>query len=268
MVDPGVGTSRRACAARLKDEKHLITPDNGTLTHLLYQVGIEAVREIDETVNRLKGTEAISVFHGRDLFAYTAARLASEIIDFTGVGPEYPVSEIVLLDEALVKAHVENGLVSGIISNIRDPFGSVTFNITIADFVRGGFRHGDMVCVTIRHGGRTVFEDEVLFHKSFGYVPIGEPILFHSSAGYLSIGLNQGSFLARYSCRAGRECTVKLRIEMGNRDIPAKRSRLPHFRHYSDVNNLFASMPKLAPESMQMLIIPNPLYHSYFYKGP
>lgn len=211
VVDPGVGTSRRACAAKLKDGNYLITPDNGSLTHAFYQVGVEAVREIDETVNRWKGTEEISVFHGRDLFAYTAARLAAGIIGFEGVGPEYPVSEIVLLDEALVRAHVEEGAVSCVVGGARDPFGSVTFNATIADFARGGFRHGDRVRVLIRRGEETVFDGPVLYHKSFGYVPVGEPILFNSSTGYISIGLNQDSFLRKYPCRAGKEWTAELR---------------------------------------------------------
>lgn len=211
VVDPGVGTGRRACAAKLKDGNYLITPDNGSLTHAFYQVGVEAVREIDETVNRWKGTEEISVFHGRDLFAYTAARLAAGIIGFEGVGPEYPVSEIVLLDEALVRAHVEEGAVSCVIGGARDPFGSVTFNATIADFARGGFRHGDRVRVLIRRGEETVFDGPVLYHKSFGYVPVGEPILFNSSTGYISIGLNQDSFLRKYPCQAGKEWTAELR---------------------------------------------------------
>lgn len=211
VVDPGVGTSRRACAAKLKDGNYLITPDNGSLTHAFYQVGIEAVREIDETVNRWKGTEEISVFHGRDLFAYTAARLAAGIIGFEGVGPEYPVSEIVLLDEALIKARVSEGAVSCVIGGARDPFGSVTFNATIADFVQGGFHHGDQVRVLIRHGEETVFDGPVLYHKSFGYVPVGEPILFNSSTGYISIGLNQDSFLRKYPCQAGKEWTAELR---------------------------------------------------------
>lgn len=211
VVDPGVGTSRRACAAKLKDGNYLITPDNGSLTHAFYQVGVEAVREIDETVNRWKGTEEISVFHGRDLFAYTAARLAAGIIGFEGVGPEYPVSEIVLLDEALVRAHVEEGAVSCVVGGARDPFGSVTFNATIADFARGGFRHGDRVRVLIRRGEETVFDGPVLYHKSFGYVPVGEPILFNSSTGYISIGLNQDSFLRKYPCQAGKEWTAELR---------------------------------------------------------
>lgn len=96
VVDPGVGTSRRACVAKTSNGYYVVTPDNGTLMLLKKEFGIDAVREIDETVNRLKGTEKTSIFHGRDLFAYCAARLASGVIDFEGVGPEYPVEEIVL----------------------------------------------------------------------------------------------------------------------------------------------------------------------------
>ena len=73
VVDPGVGTDRRACVAKLHDGNYIVTPDNGTLTHLYYEVGIDEVREIDETVNRYHGTEAVSLFHGSDLFSYTAA---------------------------------------------------------------------------------------------------------------------------------------------------------------------------------------------------
>ena len=83
--------------AKTKDGHYVVSPDNGSLTHVKKFIGIEAVREIDESVNRLrgKGTEEVAIFHGRDLFGYTAARLASGIIDFEGVGPEYPVDEIV-----------------------------------------------------------------------------------------------------------------------------------------------------------------------------
>ena len=92
VVDPGVGTSRKACVARTKDGYYIVTPDNGSLTHIKKYVGIEEVREIDETINRLhgKGTEGVAIFHGRDLFGYCAARLASGMITYEQVGKEYP----------------------------------------------------------------------------------------------------------------------------------------------------------------------------------
>ena len=210
VVDPGVGTSRKACCAKLKDGNYLITPDNGTLTHLYYFVGIEAVREIDETVNRYKGTEDVSVFHGRDLFAYTAAKLASGIIDFEGVGPEYPVEEIVLFPKKMVVAEVSENNVKGIVSSVSDHFGSIVFNIFVSDFKKAGFVHGDLVHVLLSHKDEIIFNQEVLYHKSFGFVPQGEPILFNSSTTYVSLGLNMDSFRDKYQIQAGEDWEIVL----------------------------------------------------------
>ena len=210
VVDPGVGTSRRACVAKLKDGNYVVTPDNGSLTHLYYFVGIEAVREIDETVNRYHGTEDVSVFHGRDLFAYTAAKLASGKIDFEGVGPEYPVSEIVLHPRKMVIADISGDCAKGIVASASDHFGSLVFNISTADFKKAGFVHGDIVHVLLTHQGKTVFDEDVLYHKSFGFVGVGEPILFNSSSTYVSLGLNQASFKEKYACSAGEDWDVTL----------------------------------------------------------
>ena len=106
VVDPGVGTARRGCVAKLNNGSFVVTPDNGSLTAILDWV--VAVREIDESVNRLKGSDKANSFHGRDVFAYTAARLASGIINFEGVGPEYPVNEIVTFETT----HSHTGLPS------------------------------------------------------------------------------------------------------------------------------------------------------------
>ena len=84
VVDPGVGTSRRACVAKTKNGYYIVTPDNGTLTHVDKYFGIDEVRQIDETINRLHREDNgnVSIFHGRDLFGYCAARLASGIITY------------------------------------------------------------------------------------------------------------------------------------------------------------------------------------------
>ena len=98
VVDPGVGTQRRACVARTCTGHYVVTPDNGCLAEVEEKCGIEAVREIDQNVNRYRGNEwsdRSDIFHGRDVFAYCAARLACGEIDFAGVGPEYPLSEVV-----------------------------------------------------------------------------------------------------------------------------------------------------------------------------
>ena len=210
VVDPGVGTARKACVAKTVDGYYVVTPDNGALTHIKKYVGIEAVREIDETVNRLQSTRGVAIFHGRDLFGYTAARLASGIIDFEGVGPEYPVEDIIVFPKKLVIADIEGDTAKGIVSSVSDPFGSIVFNISVKDFVKAGFSHGDMVHVLLQHKGETVFDQEVLYHKSFGFVPEGEPIIFNSSSTYVSLGLNMASFRDKYSVGAGEEWDITL----------------------------------------------------------
>lgn len=213
VVDPGVGTSRRASVALLSDGNYVVTPDNGTLTHVYDEVGVKAVREIDERTNRYPGTEGVSVFHGRDLFAYTAARLAAGVIAFEEVGPEYPVEEIVRFDEALIRARIDGTDVSGVVSSVSDPFGSIAFNVRSEDFKRAGYRHGEPVRITLAVKGSVYFDEAVLYERSFGFVPVGAPILFDSSTNYLELGINQGSFRDAYGVREGTDYTVKLRKE-------------------------------------------------------
>jgi S-adenosylmethionine hydrolase len=209
VVDPGVGTPRRASVAKLKNGCYVVTPDNGTLTHMYYKVGIEAIREIDENVNRLKGTEGTSIFHGRDLFAYCAGKLAAGVIDFEGVGPEYPVSEVVLHD-TLFNPHVQSGCAEGVITEAMKHFGNLNTNIPIEAFNAAGFSFGDMVHVTISHEGKAYFDQDVLYQKSFGFVGKGEPIVFNGSMLYVGIALNQGHFTNTYAIGDGE--TWKVRI--------------------------------------------------------
>ena len=207
VVDPGVGTERRACVAKLKDGNYIITPDNGTLTHLFYQVGIEEIREIDESVNRYPGTEEVSVFHGRDIFAYTAARLAAGVITFEQVGPSYPVEEAVIFEQDLIQAKVKDTIIEGVVSSVSDPFGSIALNILSKDFKAAGYAHGEKVMVTLKRNGQAYFSKEVLYQKSFGFVAVGEEILFDSSTNYIELGINQGNFKETYQVGAGSEYT-------------------------------------------------------------
>ena len=209
VVDPGVGTGRRACVAKTVDGYYIVTPDNGSLTHVKRFIGIETVREIDETTNRLrgKGTEGVAIFHGRDLFGYTAARLASGIIDFSGVGPEYPVEEIV--EHEILEPVAEAGKVRGIFE-INDPnFGNLWTNIPLQVFQDAGFAYGDDVHVTIRHEGEIVFQQTVLFHKSFGYAQKGDPMIYNNELMKVAMAVSQGSFAEQYGLGYGAEWAVE-----------------------------------------------------------
>lgn len=195
VVDPGVGTSRKSCVALLDNGSYIVTPDNGTLTAV--KSNIVAVREINESVNRLAGSERANSFHGRDVYSYTAARLASGIIDYKGVGPEYSINEIVLFSQT--QSHVEKGLARGHIAGCLKHFGSPGTDISVLDFEKTGIVFGDMVQVRIEKKGKVLFDKPVLYHKSFGYVPEGEPILSNGSTSpYIIISLNKRNFALEY----------------------------------------------------------------------
>ena len=81
IVDTGVGSHRRAVVAKTVNGHFIITPDNGTLTHVKQFIGIAEVREIDETINRLPNSGDRIRFMVA-IFAYTGARLAAGVIQF------------------------------------------------------------------------------------------------------------------------------------------------------------------------------------------
>ncbi|MDY6866582.1 MAG: SAM-dependent chlorinase/fluorinase [Chloroflexota bacterium] len=210
VVDPGVGTDRRACVAKTSNGYFVVTPDNGSLTHLKHFTGIDEIREIDETTNRLKGknTEDVGVFHGRDLFSYCAAKLASRQITYEQVGPKYSLNEIVL--HQLHKPIFNQGEVKGIIE-IDDPhFGNLWTNIPTRDFLDAGFDYGDVVQLTIRHQGEDIFSKFVHFQKSFGYAQKGDVILYNNELMRVGMAVNQGSFSQEYRIRHGPDWHVTI----------------------------------------------------------
>jgi S-adenosylmethionine hydrolase len=209
VVDPGVGTARKACVAKTVDGYFVVTPDNRTLTHLKKWIGIAEVREIDETRNRLRGkyAEETSVFHGRDLFGYCAARLASGIIKYEEVGPSYDPEKI--LEFKLEEPGLINGRVSGIFE-IGDPnFGNLWTNIPLALFTKAGFNYGDHLQVSVKHAGKTVFEDRLLFEKSFGYVKKDEVMIYNNEIMKIALAVNQGSLADRFQLSWGSDWEIE-----------------------------------------------------------
>lgn len=197
VVDPGVGTDRRASVAKTANGYYVVTPDNGTLTHIHKKFGVVEIREIDENVNRYKGTEKVNVFHGRDIFAYCAAKLAAGVISYEQVGKSYEVEEIVNLK--LEYGSVKPGYAEGGIWDAGLRFGNVYTSIPVEEFENTGIVEGDMVHVVLTdQAGKELLNREVLYHRSFGYVAMGEPILFNGSTMLIGIGLNQENFCEAY----------------------------------------------------------------------
>lgn len=151
VVDPGVGSTRRSIVARTEGGQYVVTPDNGTLTHIKKLCGITEARVIDETVNRLPGSGESYTFHGRDIYAYTGARLAAGIIDFEGVGPAVPADSVVEIPFA--PAQLQENEVSGTIDVLDVRFGSLWTNIPRKLFLQMGAVYGDRIEVIIEKEG-------------------------------------------------------------------------------------------------------------------
>lgn len=208
VVDPGVGTDRRSIVVRTKSGRYIVTPDNGTLTHVLRLEGVEAAREIDETVNRLPRSGESYTFYGRDVYAFTGARLAAGVIDFEGIGPEIPVESLVRLP--IVEPRLEDGAVCGTIDVLDVRFGSLWTNIPRELFLETGIRYGDRVSITIENDTRCVYRNIILYAKSFADVYVGEALAYINSLDCVAVAINQGSFARAYNIGTGNSWRIRI----------------------------------------------------------
>jgi S-adenosylmethionine hydrolase len=196
VVDPGVGTARKSLVAKTKTGQYFVTPDNGTLTFIAETAGIDAVRIIDEKVNRLPGSERSYTFHGRDVYAYTGGRLAAGKINFAGVGP--------LLEGDIVKlahqpASQQANKVVGSIPVLDIRYGNVWTNIPAKLLDANKFTLGDTYRVKISHNNKLIYDKKLPYLNTFGGVPVGGELLYLNSLENLSLAINQGSFAKRYN---------------------------------------------------------------------
>ncbi len=191
VVDPGVGTDRKSVVLRTRSGHYFVTPDNGTLTFVAEKLGIDAVREIDEAVNRRKNTEMSYTFHGRDVYAYTGARLASGVISFQQVGRELPAKVVAIPYQ---RAVYEDETLHGNIPILDVQFGNVWTNIDRDTFKELSLSHGDEVRVVIRENERVVYDASVPYVATFGDVPEGEPLFYLNSLNNVALSLKRGDF--------------------------------------------------------------------------
>lgn len=208
VVDPGVGTKRKSVVLQTKNGQYFVSPDNGTLSLVAEAFGIAAVREIDEKVNRRPGTEWSHTFHGRDVYSYTAARLAAGVITYEQVGPLLEAKVVTL---NYPKPVIEHGTATGMIDQSRGHLGNTTCLIDRHTFEQLGVKEGEPVTVTIRKAGKVVWEETVPYAHTFGDVPVGRNLMFINSSGYVSLAVNQGNFADTYGIDSGREWTLAIR---------------------------------------------------------
>lgn len=208
VVDPGVGSDRKSVVVRTNSGRYIVTPDNGTLTHVIRLEGIAEAREIDEHVNRLPRSGESYTFHGRDVYAYTGARLACGIIDFEGVGPELDVNSLVSLP--IVEPVLDGNAVCGTIDVLDVRFGSLWTNIPRTLFLETGIRYGDRVSITIENDTRTVYRNIILFARSFADVYVGEALAYVNSLDCVAVAINQGSFARAYNIGTGNSWRIRI----------------------------------------------------------
>ena len=209
VVDPGVGSGRRSVGVKTRDNKFIITPDNGTLTHVSRLLGITEARIIDEAVNRLPNSGEAYTFHGRDIYAFTGAKLASGKMGFEGVGPETEVSSLVQLP-VTDPVFTENS-VEGTIDVLDVRFGSIWTNISHSMVKALGIKYGDRVQVAIRNDTRFVYQNIVTFAHSFAEVLVGEALMYINSLDYLALAINQGSFARAYNVGTGNSWHISIK---------------------------------------------------------
>ncbi len=213
VVDPGVGSTRRSVVVKTKSGKYIVTPDNGTLTHVLRLDGIVEAREIDEHVNRLPNSGESYTFHGRDVYAYTGARLASGIIDFSGVGPIVPIESLVSLP--VVEPYLDGTSVCGTIDVLDVRFGSLWTNIPREMFLKTGAQYGDRLSITIENDTRTVYRNIIQYAKSFADVYVGEALAYVNSLDCMAVAINQGSFARAYNIGTGNSWRIRMELFRG-----------------------------------------------------
>jgi len=200
VVDPGVGTDRRSVVLKTETGHFVVTPDNGTLTLISKSLGIAGLREIDEETNRLPGSEKSYTFHGRDIYSYTAARLASGKITFEQVGPALdPV--VVALDYQ--EPGFAGGKLAGTIPILDVQFGNVWTNIDRATFDKLGAPIGTDLAVRIYNEDALVYEGTIPYVNTFGDVPQGDPLIYFNSVDKLSFALNWDNFAGTHSIESG-----------------------------------------------------------------
>ena len=208
VVDPGVGTNRKSVVMKTSTGQYIVTPDNGTLTLIASSLGIASIREIDEAVNRRQGSESSYTFHGRDVYAYTAARLAAGAISFEQVGKLLP-NEVVKIN--FQQADMDGPKkIKGTIAILDVQYGNIWTNISAGLFREFDAKFGDMIQVAIYHNKTKVYQADMPYSATFGAVAKGKPLLYLNSLMQVSFALNQQSFSAVNHVMSGSDWSVEL----------------------------------------------------------
>lgn len=209
VVDPGVGTNRPSIVALTNAGHIIVTPDNGTLTLVAQEQGIKKAWRIDKR-HRRPGSENFHTFHGRDVYVYVGALLASNQLALKDVGEVYkkPLQSIQIAEAEILTSA---GL-SGVITKIEHPYGNIVTNIPFSwiDALSASVEEGSKLRVKIWQNDTPVFAEVLKVNKSFGFGSIGSPLLYGDSQGNLGLAINQGNFAKVYGIDAGPNWRIEV----------------------------------------------------------
>ncbi|AKI96996.1 SAM hydrolase/SAM-dependent halogenase family protein [Kosmotoga pacifica] len=195
VVDPGVGTSRKAIAIRTKSGRIFVGPDNGIFTFVCEEYGVSEVRELD---NRKFHYGNSASFHGRDIFAAVAAHLANGV-PFSKIGSLLMSYEVLKFWKACID---ETGVIKGEVA-FTDSFGNIETNIP-GSLVKGLFDFDEKVIISVE---RKKFEG--YFGRTYFDVKRGAILVHEDSSGYLEIAVNEGDASRVLGLRGGEPIVLK-----------------------------------------------------------
>jgi S-adenosylmethionine hydrolase len=188
VVDPGVGTSRKAVIVKSKKGQFFVLPDNGLVSAVIDRDGFEGAREITNQHWMIQAAIS-STFHGRDIFSPAAAHLA-EGWDYTIAGPEVP--QLVRLTAKAPKVDAKG--ITGEVIGLDDPFGSLITDVFKEDLESLGYALDDKITIQINNKPVTL-----PYVKTFMNVPVGASLLYVDSRGRVGIAVNQGNYSKKFS---------------------------------------------------------------------
>jgi S-adenosylmethionine hydrolase len=205
VIDPGVGTSRKAVIVKSKKGQYFVLPDNGLITPVLDRDGLEHAYEITNTNWMVPGAIS-STFHGRDIFSPAGAHLAMGW-DYTLAGPE--VAQLVRLTPKV--ATVTDKGIAGDVIGLDDPFGSLITDIAGDDVKKLGYNFGDKITFQLNKKSLTL-----PFDRTFMDVAVGDALLYIDSRGRLGVAVNQGDYAGKF------KVTLPAEVFIPRKGLPIK----------------------------------------------
>lgn len=201
VVDPGVGSERQAIALALAEENRvLVGPDNGLLWRAAERFGgVREAVEVSASPARLDPVSA--TFHGRDVFAPVAARLALGQ-PLSSVGTSIDPASLIRLQRS--EPEIEAGRRVRALVVYADRFGNVALDLAVAEAGRAGLREGGSVRVAI---GEATFE--ATYVRTFEDAPVGGLLLYRNSYESLGLAVNRGSAADSLAITAGDDVVLE-----------------------------------------------------------